>query len=135
VAVDVTSVFAAYLARNRGPAPGDPDTRRAPDYGVTASLDESAVDLTLTFRAGSAYCCGEWGCHLNLPEGKRWEWLRRELSAGGLAPPEQLELRLVVVVEAGAQFFDWSRPDPTRRGWYAFAPAESQQYRVVVAEG
>jgi len=93
------------------------------------------VALTLTFRAGLAYCCCEWSCHLNLRDGNPWEWLRQELSVCGLVPEERLGLRLAVVVEAGAQFFDWSRPDPTRRGWYAFAPAEAQRYEVVVAEG
>ena len=39
MAVDVTPVFAAYFARNRGPVPGDPKARQTPDYGVTASLD------------------------------------------------------------------------------------------------
>jgi hypothetical protein len=134
VAVDVSPAFAAYLARNRGPVPGDSDLRQAPDYGVTASLDGSSVALTLTFRAGWAYCCNEWGCHLNLHAGQRWEWLRRELSARGLVPVGRLELRLEVIVEPGALFFDWSKPDPTRRGWYAFAPADAQRYHVV-AEG
>jgi hypothetical protein len=135
VGVDVSPLFAAYFARNRGPVPDDPDLRQAPDYGVTASLEGSAVALTLTFRAGSAYCCYEWGCHLNLRAGQRWQWLRRELSACGLVPAERLELRLAVIVEPGALFFDWSRPDPTRRGWYAFAPAEAQRFHAVVVEG
>jgi hypothetical protein len=135
VALDVTPVFAAYLARNRGPVPGTPDTRQPPDYGVKATLDGATVDLTLTLRSGSAYCCSEWGCHLNLREAKRWDWLRRELSAIGLAVSGRLEVRLAVVVEAGALLFDWSRPDPARRGWYAFAPAEARRYDVVIAEG
>lgn len=135
VAVDVTPVFAAYFSRNRGPVPGAPDARQAPNYGVTASLDGSSIALTLTFRAGSAYCCTEWGCHLNLPPGKRWEGLRRELSARGLVPGERLELHLTVIIEPGALLFDWSRPDPTRRGWYAFAPGDAHQYHRVVAEG
>src|SRR5437879_3212853 len=36
VPVDVTPVFAAYFARNRGPVPGDPDVRQPPDYAVSA---------------------------------------------------------------------------------------------------
>jgi hypothetical protein len=135
MAVDVTPVFERYFARNRGPVPDDPDRRQKPDYGVMACLDGASVDLILTFRAGSAYCCSQWGCHLNLREGKRWDWLRRELSADGLTPPGQLELRLAVVVEDGALFFNYSRPDPARRGRYAFAPAEAQRYQHVVAEG
>jgi hypothetical protein len=137
VAVNVTPVFAAYFARNRGPVPGEPDAWQRPDYGVSASLDGRVIDLTLTFCTGSAYCCYEWSCHLSLYEGKRWDWLRRELAAHGVPVPARLELRLAVVVETEALFFDWSRPEPSRRhrGWYAFAPAEAHRYQVVVAEG
>jgi hypothetical protein len=135
VAVDVTSVFADYFARNRGPVPGDPDARQMPNYGVSANLNGATVGLTLTFHSGCEYCCCEWGCHLNLQEGKRWGWLRRELSAGGLVPADRLELRLAVIVEAGALFFDLSRPDPARRGQYAFTTTEAHQYQVTVTEG
>src|SRR5262245_23685225 len=133
----VTSAFAAYCAGNRGPVPGDPEARQPPDYGVSATLNGWAIDLTLTFRAKSAYCCYEWGCHLNLYEGKRWGWLRREIIARGVPIPDRLELRLTVIVEAGALFFDWARPEPSPRGrgWYVFAPAEAYQYTVVVVEG
>jgi hypothetical protein len=134
VATDVTPVFAAYFARNHGPVPCDPEARVPPDYGVSASLGGAVVELALTFRTGSAYCCSEWGCHLNLYEGKRWERLRWELSGSGLEVPPRLELRLTVAIEAGALFFDWSRPDPARRGWYAFAPAEARRYQVKVNE-
>jgi hypothetical protein len=132
--VNITQVFTTYLAQNRGPVLGDPQLRQAPNYGVTASLEGATIFLTLTFRAGCAYCCYEWGCHLNLRETQRWEWLRQVLSAQGLLPAERLELCVVVVVEAGALFFDWSRPDPTRRGRYAVAPSETRQYKVVIHE-
>lgn len=137
MAVDVTPVFAAYLARNRGPVPGDPDARQPPDYGVSASLHGETIDLVLTFRAGSAYCCFEWGCHLALAGGKRWERLRRELVGHKVLAMPRLVLRLTVVVESGAMFFDWSRPEPCRRGrgWYAFAPVAGHRYKVVIAEG
>jgi hypothetical protein len=133
----VTSAFAAHFARNRGPVPGDPEARQPPHYGVSATLDGAVIELTLTFRSGSAYCCYEWGCHLSLHEGKRWDWLRRELSARAVPVPERLGLRLTVTVEAGALFFDWARPEPSPRGrgWYAFASADARQYTVVVAEG
>jgi hypothetical protein len=69
-------------------------------------------------------------------DGKRWGRLRQELSARGLATALPLELRLAVVVEAGSQFFDFSRPDPTRRGWYAFVPeATNLRFQKVVIEG
>lgn len=137
MAVDVTPVFAAYLARNRGLVPGDPDARRLADYGSSATLDGGVIDLTLTFRAGSAYCCYEWGCHLALHDGKRWDGLRRELAARGVRAPDRLQLRLTVVVEAGALFFDFWRPEPSARGrgWYAFAPEEGRRYQVVATEG
>jgi hypothetical protein len=136
VAVDVTPVIAAYFSRNRGPVPGDPEARQPPDYGVSASLDGRRIDLALTFRGGSAYCCYEWGCHLALSEGKRWEWLRQELAAHKIEVPDRLVLQLAVVVDAGALFFDWRRPEPSRRGrgWYAFAPVEALRYEVVVTE-
>jgi hypothetical protein len=134
---DVTQVFKEYFARNRGPVPGDPSKKQPPDYGVSASLAGKVIDLTLTFRTGSAYCCYEWGCHLSLYEGKPWLWLRRELEVRGLIMPSLLNLHLSVVVENGALFFDMSRPlpSPRRRGWYAFAPVESREYQVAVAEG
>ncbi|MGL4464993.1 MAG: hypothetical protein ACRDD1_02525 [Planctomycetia bacterium] len=99
-------------------------------------MNGPTIDLTLTFRAGAAFCCSTWGCHLPLYEGKRWDWLRRNLSACGLTPAPQLELRLTVVVEAGAEFFDWSHPLPSPRGraWYAFAPVEGSAYQTNVVE-
>jgi hypothetical protein len=133
--VDVTSIFAACFARNSGPVPGEPEKRHPPNYGVSANIDGASLDVTLTFLTGSAYCCSEWGCHLNLREGKRWDWLRRELSACELDAAETLELRLTVIVEAGALFFDWSRPDSARRCWYAFSPVAAHQYRTVIREG
>jgi hypothetical protein len=135
VGVDVWPVLAAYLARNRGWLPGNPDSRPAPAYGITASLDGPSLALTLRFCAGSAYCCCEWGCHLDLHAGRRWERLREDLVAHGLVPAERLQLRLTVIVEPGALFFDWSRPDPMRRGWYAFAPAGARRYDVLTEEG
>jgi hypothetical protein len=54
VAVDVTPVFKDYFARNRGPVPADSGKRQPPNYGVLASLDGAMMNLTLTFRTGSA---------------------------------------------------------------------------------
>ena len=137
MAADITPVFAAYFARNLGPVSGDRVSRQAPDYGVSAELRESTIDLTLTFHSESPYCCYEPGCHLSLSDGRRWEWLRCELAALGLPPASRLELRLMVVVEAGAMFFDYLRPEPSPSGhcWYAFAPEPARRFAIVLREG
>jgi hypothetical protein len=44
-------------------------------------------------------------------------------------------LRLIVVVEAGALFFDFGRPDLSRRGRYEFAGAMERRYQHMIAEG
>jgi hypothetical protein len=130
MAIDVTSVFAEKLARNRGPHPLDPDCTQASDYAVSASIEGTVLTVRLTFRAGVAYCCFESGCHLALFSGKRWDGLRRALAAQGVVAPQQLELQLFCVIEEGALSFDIFKPDPTRRGWYAFESASKQQYDV-----
>jgi hypothetical protein len=132
--LDVTAILAELLARNRGPDPLDPDRRRAPDYGVTASLEGNTLSVALTFRSGAAYCCMEWGCHLALTNGKRWDGLRRALAAHGVTAPLRLELRLSCVVEERAVFFDLSKPDPTRRGWYAFKAVAAHCYEASTVE-
>jgi hypothetical protein len=134
VAIDVTPILSEYLAGNRGPDPADPDRRRRPDYGVTATLAGTVLEVVLTFRRGCAYCCYEWGCHLDLTAGKRWGGVRQRLAAAEIAAPLQLELRLVGVIEGGAEFFDQARPDPMRRGWYAFAPAAAHRYTATAME-
>jgi hypothetical protein len=134
VAVDVTAALAELLARNRGPDPLNPDQRRAPDYGVAASLEGNTLAVVLTFRREAAYCCMEWGCHLALFDGKRWDALRRALAAHGVMTPPRLELQLSCVVEEGAVFFDLFKPDPTRRGWYAFESVAAYHYQVSAVE-
>jgi hypothetical protein len=134
VAVDVAPIFAEYLAGNRGPNPDDPEHWQRPNYGVLATLAGGILEVELTFRTGSAYCCYEWGCHVPLIDGKRWEGFRRLLAAQGIAAPPRIELRRTCVIEAGANFFDFAKPDPTRRGWYAFAPAPAQRYQARAVE-
>jgi hypothetical protein len=90
--------------------------------------------MVLTFRSGAAYCCMEWGCHLVLTSGKRWHTLRRALAAHGVAAPSRLVLRLTCVVQEGAVFFDISRSDPIRPGWYAFTPVIAQRYHASALE-
>jgi len=131
---DITAVLAELLTGNRSPDPANPDCRRQAQYGVLASLKGSVLAVTLTFRRDCVYCCHEWGCHLGLFGDKRWHGLRTALAAHGIAPPPRLELRLECVVEEGAVFFNFSRPDSSRRGWYAFAPVLAHRYEAVSAE-
>jgi hypothetical protein len=135
--LDITPALAAMLARNRGLDPRAPETwgdrQGGVDYGVRAALDGGVVEFELTFRAGSPYCCMEWGCHLGLLE-SRWTRLRLSLTEHGIEPPPCLELHLTVVVEDGALFFDPSRPDPTRLGWYELRPAGGQRYEATRRE-
>lgn len=135
MSVDVTSVLVKRLARNRGPVPGDPDHRQPPNYGVEAHYDDGILFVTLTFRAGSAYCCYEWGCHFASPPSRRWDALRTELVKLGLTVPERMHLHAKTIIEDGAIFFDWSRPDRTRRGWFDFAAHDAYQYEHIDVEG
>jgi hypothetical protein len=132
VAVDVTPAFAAYTAGNRGPTPADPDVRERPDYGLSAALDGNAIELALTFRAGAAYCCGEWQCHFMLFPTRRWDTLRRVLSAAGVEVAGRLELRVEVTIEEGALFLRPRRSaaDPPR-----LAPSKGHRYRAAATEG
>jgi hypothetical protein len=130
---DITPALAALLASNRGPDPRAPDRRGRPDYGVRAALDGEVVELELTFRAGSQYCCMEWGCHLGL-WGDRWSRLRLALSEHGVDPPPRLEVRLTVEIEDGAWFFDPFKPDATHPGWFEFRRADAQRYEVTRRE-
>ena len=79
--VNATPAFVAYVATNSGPTSTDPNARERPDYGLAATFDGAVIDLVLTFRAGSAYCCGEWQCHFLLFPSKRWDALRRRSLA------------------------------------------------------
>src|SRR5439155_1767726 len=107
MALDVTLTLKELLAENRGPNPLDPETRQPPNYGVVASLEGNILAVVLTFRKDCTYCCMQWGCHLPLIDGKRWDPLRRALSASGIAVPPKLEFRLSCVIEDVALFFDW----------------------------
>jgi len=101
---------------------------------VVATLDGNSLVVELTFRTGAAYCCPEWGCHLALTDGKRWDVLRNTLSEQAVVTPARLELRLLCVVEEGAVFFNPIRPDLTRRSWYAFDPAAADNYEASATE-
>ncbi len=77
----------------------------------------------------------EWGCHLGLFDGKRWAKLHQALADSGVPAPSKLRLELSCKIEEGAVFFDFSKPDLSRRGWYAFAPADEHEYTVTTTEG
>ena len=132
--VDVTLILKDLLAANRGPDPTDPETRQSPEYGVAASLEGNVLDVVLTFKKDRAYCCMEWGCHLALLDGKQWDKLRHLLSESAMVAPKSLRLQLSCKIEEGAVFFVLSKPDPSRRGWYAFAPVAAHEYKVVAVE-
>ena len=109
--------------------------RQSPDYGVAALLDGSILDVMLTFKKGRAYCCMEWGCHFAMFDGRRWDRLHAALAESGVVAPPSLRLQLSCKIEEGAVFFDFSKPDRNRRGWYAFAPVTAHDYKVVTVEG
>lgn len=92
--VDITCALSELLARNRGPDSVNPETRRQPSYGVTGLLREGLLEVGLTFRRNESYCCMEWGCHLPLFSGTRWDLLRQYLTVHGVLIPQQLRLRL-----------------------------------------
>ena len=134
MAVDITLIVKELLAANRGPNPTDPDARQSPAYGVTASLEGNVLDVVLTFKKDHAYCCMEWGCHLALFDGRRWQRLHEALAQSGVIAPPYLRLQLFCKIEEGAVFFDFSKPDRSKRGWYAFAPVAAHNYKVVTVE-
>jgi hypothetical protein len=132
MAIDISKTFVALLAGNRGPDLNGSEGRRV--YGITATLAADSIDLVLTFRRPNGYCCMEWGCHLGLHDGERWLGLRQALLADGISAPDQLRLWLRCIVEEGAMFYDFSRPDPNQRGVYAFKPAAAYSYEVSTSE-
>lgn len=130
---DLTAQLLQFLSNNRGPSLDDPAVRVPPDYGVTGFLRGDVVDMTLTFREGRAYCCMEWGCHLALHP-PRWARLRATLESAAVALPERLHLRLTVVVESGAMFFDLFTPVSGQPGRYVFVPSAGQRYEAEARE-
>jgi hypothetical protein len=134
VPVDLTAIFEQLLSGNHGPDPADPAHRLTPNYGVVAALAGDVLEVELTFRSGSAYCCYEWGCHVALSNGKRWTGLRRLLGDHGIIAPPRMELLRTCIIEDGANFFDFGKPDPNRRGWYAFAAADALRFEAQTVE-
>jgi hypothetical protein len=132
--IDLTQLFVDWLADNRGPDPNDCERRQIPNYGVTAALSGASLEVELTFRSGSAFCCFEFGCHVAIVCRKRWVSLRRRMAAHGITAPPQMMLHAVCIIEDGALCFDFGLPDLTRRGWYAFAPQPARRYILELSE-
>jgi hypothetical protein len=119
VLIDVTAALSAVLATNRGPGLRADDPRVPVQYGVDATLDATALAVTLTFQRHQRYCCMEWGCHLSLFTPKAWGKLREAI--GEQQPPEPIQLALTVVVEEGAQFLSLS-------GEHRFVPSAAYRF-------
>ena len=64
--IDATPALVTMLGNNSGPHPLKPDERVIPDYGVEALLIGDTLQLRVTLRSGSHYCCSAPGCHLPL---------------------------------------------------------------------
>lgn len=136
--IDISTIFAAQLARNRSPVPGDPDTRVPAEYGIEATLSGMVIDIRLTFLSGRAYCCIEPGCHLDLPPTSKWPQTRDRLAAAGIVVPDGLlKANVHGLIEEGALFFDFSRPIELNRPgrFYHFQPHSSYQYDAKREEG
>ena len=95
--IDLTELFGAFFAKNRGP------DGTSPEYGICAAADAPLLNdirLTLTFKAGRRYCCGEPGCHFSLD----WARLRAVALKRGIHLGHPLRVRVHGVVEAGSVF-------------------------------
>jgi hypothetical protein len=128
VSIDITPILSVAFR-----VPGKAK-RLVPEHGIKADLEGSVINLEFIFRAGSHYCCYEWGCNTGLFSSKRWERLRQLFSAFGLDSPSRFELHANILIEPGALFFDWGKPDPDRSGWYAFAPSPAYRFEKIVFE-
>src|SRR5262249_13760224 len=77
-------------------------------YGVrleSIAADGSALDLVVTFRAGSRYCCCEPGCHVPFHSERGWAWLRHCMDCNGLEnQPLPVIRKFKGIIEPGALF-------------------------------
>jgi len=125
VTIDISDQIREMLSTNRvlDPEPS------LPEYGIAATLDGATISMVFTFLRGRSYCCKYWTCHLSLHSGGRWDKLRRILTAYDIALPEQLDLSIRVVVEEGALFFEFGKPNPPRQGLeYPLVPVAASSY-------
>lgn len=133
--IDISPIIASHLANNLGPNPENPENTIHLNYGISASYKNGLIELELIFRRDAAYCCMEWGCHLGFLSGESWEKLRLALSAEIPTLPDKLTVHLKCIIEEGARFFDLSRPDPQRKGRFAFSASAAFTYDVTAIEG
>lgn len=94
---DLTQLFETFFSTNRGP------DGSVPEYGLRALSESPGIDdiqLTLTFKSGCVYCCGEPDCHFS-PD---WPRLRSLAAASGFSLGAPITIRLHGVVEAGSMF-------------------------------
>ncbi len=97
MATDLTVIFRAFLAGTRAPD-GTPY-----DYGIRAvsdSLDNDDITVTVIFKGGCTYCCGEPGCHFS----PNWSRLRSIAADSGIVLGSPLTIRFHGIVEADSTF-------------------------------
>ena len=94
---EVAELFRSYLSQNHGP------DGMSPDYGVQVtgiSEDRTLIKLTLTFKNGCSYCCGEIGCHFQ----PNWQDLRSVAATLGVSLGSPLAITIFGVVEEDSCF-------------------------------
>jgi hypothetical protein len=109
---DVSEVFRSYLKSNLGPDLDGNESAAVPDYGISATVNaKGVVDVVLTFKRGCPYCCAYCQCHFGLFDGDRWVRLRAVATSQDVELAALLSLRIKVIVEEGALFYDTSQPE------------------------
>jgi hypothetical protein len=96
---DITPVIEGLLSKNRGP------DGNQPDYGIRALIESGKtprIEIVLTFKKNSLYCCTEPGCHLGVGPAF-WAKLRARLKDSGIAESRYpMTLRVQGIVQQGA---------------------------------
>lgn len=120
---DLTDALAELMSRNHR------TEGRLDYYGVVAdeiTADGSTFDLTLTFKAGTLYCCNEESCHIGPSVAGWWRSLREVMRKRGLPerPPMTIR-RLNVDVEKGSRILcvtESGRPKQSEAFSYGLGP-------------
>lgn len=69
---------------------------------MRSTREDCRIDVTLTFKRDSRYCCAEPGCHLGLSKESQWFRLRKHVEEAGIAIPFPMTIHVMGVVEEGA---------------------------------